>query len=569
MAKHIKSKSLFKPLFLAFSVSTAITSVAHTIIEVFKSQFRHQKLHELIEKLNLLTDVKASHVKDKVFDGQVYLLIENVTENHQYSSIAETLHIFISNKQVIESKNDSRFLVALPTFYFAPVSMTNQSVLVIMRNSDPQMVRQLIMKDEQHYDYNMNIITAEFHTTTQICRVDNPNKCDTYGVNQYPTSKYFGITKPRNETYYPIKYASPQSAEYVSLIIDPGKFHGSMPDKAINRITYKLTHKQFLQVKDFINNHIQVSVTAFTNHKPSIDDIHHLPYVHDYIKSFLVFLYMRWYGSEHAYSFIGFGGDNCNTITQKIFESSGYKGHYFDGVKFDELYLKDKGIAFNILFNQVANAKYMYPISFIKNIFNLYSHLSQPSEENILPLLNAVSNGNSNEAMELVNTADISLLCERDSKGYGIMHYIAAMDKADALKISFIELAIKKGAKVNEADYLDYKTPALICVENNDVPCLEALYKADPNVVSFVNHNQDNLLHIAMMNSAYEAAMYLYKLAPSLAYHDNLEHDLPVCTLVQKGLITLENFDDKVCKTADQLLCRYMEPVFGDSLALN
>ena len=48
------------------------------------------------------------------------------------------------------------------------------------------------------------------------------------------------------------------------------------------------------------------------------------------------------------YSFIGLGGDNCNTVTQRIYEASGLPGHYFDTMKFDELYLRDKGIVFNI-----------------------------------------------------------------------------------------------------------------------------------------------------------------------------------------------------------------------------
>ncbi len=73
-------------------------------------------------------------------------------------------------------------------------------------------------------------------------------------------------------------------------------------------------------------------------------------------------------------------------------------------------------------------------------------------------------------------------------------------------------------------------------------------------------------MHVAMLSQAYEAAKFLYEFDSTLAYQDNLEHNLPICTLVKKEVLSIKDFDDSICKTEDQVLSRYVEPVFGDTL---
>ena len=517
---------------------------------------------DLVVKLNSIVGVDASVIRDKIISDREYLMINGNITDVQLLAIQTITTSYQTNKLVVEVGNDSHFHLELPE--------SIGTVLVIMKNIASKAVRQILMQDFKDYEYLMQVITAEYHTTAQFCRTIAQENCESYGVNQYPGGSFIGLTKPRNETYYPIKYANLQSSQYVSRLVQPGQSYGVFYDKGINVITFRLTKEQFSQAKSYINGHIKAAGQVFNTHKESLHKLINDSSVFPNAMTVLIKLaYLYWHANDHVYSFIGLGGDNCNTVTQRIYEASGLPGHYFDTMKFDELYLRDKGIVFNIFYNQIANLKYLSPIDFFGNLLTIRYYYNFADPEILSPVLHALRAEDYHQAIKLLNTLSVGDLNNiTDVKGYGVLHYIAGINKDNAQKATLLDLALSQGALVTRADALQYKTSASICVEQDDIICLQALYHANASAITFVNHNQDNLIHIALLVNpkAYAAAKFLYEQEELLAYQDNLEHNLPICTLIKEGMVSVENFDDRICKSEDQVLCRYVEPVFGETL---
>jgi Ankyrin repeats (many copies) len=413
---------------------------------------------------------------------------------------------------------------------------------LIFQNTSYQDVINL-QKQPEKFTHTFSIKTAEYHTYIELKDLSNNNTISIGGAPKLKGSKlgYIGL---RNDSYYGIKYHVGHKS------IHPNHLNPHFNKGSIS-ITFPITTES-------ANKALDLAKTYNNDFK----------------------------SSEHWFDITGHTGNNCADIANKIMNEIGIEGKINDYYKTDELDLRDQGIMY-LVWSDLGTIKFAYymPYHFIDNLaytffgkgldqlleyYNISPHpipqlipaadmfkytnlINTSTLAGNTPLHIAIENNNLDFAMRLIASgADINV---ENSKGESILHLLAKLP-ARKVKHDFLKALSKISKHINDEDIVNHTTPLTNAVISDDPRTVEILLENGANA-SYVNANQDNLANIAIYHQKFKSLNLLHKQDSTLIYHDNLEHQIPICEIAKQiePNSIIENFDE-IWANYDQALCK-------------
>lgn len=464
----------------------------------------NDNINSIINQLNSITHIKASFDKDKNAENRSYLIIEKAKNTHvtseDFAKIKSLMQHNIINKQIADTGRYISFPIKL--FFLNNDDPHNPqlesiSSIVVLKGFELVEVRKEFFNDTSIVDYKLAVITSEFHTYIRI--TNSLGRSEFIGLNGHhgesPMGKMLSYAYLRDDSFYDKNYANCESKIKADALSDAGQY-GHFIDKGISVTEFAITLPMFQKFKVYINKQILSP--------------------------------LKWW-----YSFTGTLAENCSIWVQKCFNEIGFKGHFLDLIKMDELDHHDIGIIFNICKNIVHNindfTSYVVTLRscLLKTLDYYFKSITGPKGA----LFEALYDGRTKEALNLMVSHTAEELKElTTSAAEGVIHFIAKLPPSE-LKILLLETAIRKGLDLKATDYYNSKTALTICAQKNDVDCVNIIIKNDPTTSEYINHNNHKPVNIAASSSnGYDVLALL--ITPANAYYDaNGEFDFPVCIL--------------------------------------
>lgn len=157
---------------------------------------------------------------------------------------------------------------------------------------------------------------------------------------------------------------------------------------------------------------------------------------------------------------------------------------------------------------------------------------------NLIPKdLNNIANNSFEETetssekfLELLNNGEINIM-QKDSFGWGYLHYAAARNNSDIIKA-----LIKKGANIEEKS-IDMETPLLVAVIFENISAIKTLLKYDAN--KYIHDKDGNhLLYIAKIQNNKELNNVL-----------NLENEMKNINIFENSILSVDKMIEEVRKS--------------------
>ncbi len=154
---------------------------------------------------------------------------------------------------------------------------------------------------------------------------------------------------------------------------------------------------------------------------------------------------------------------------------------------------------------------------------------------NLIPKdLNNIANNSFEETetssekfLELLNNGEINIM-QKDSFGWGYLHYAAARNNSDIIKA-----LIKKGANIEEKS-IDMETPLLVAVIFENISAIKTLLKYDAN--KYIHDKDGNhLLYIAKIQNNKELNNVL-----------NLENEMKNINIFENSILSVDKMIEEV-----------------------
>lgn len=473
-------------------------------------------------------------------------------------------YYFLPSIEVVKSYNPELFsFLKNANYLYIPFQRSSDTVLqfnkktqLIFQNTSCTDAITYLKSNPEVFTHTLSIKTAEYHTYFELKDLSNNHTLSIGAAPKLKGSKLDYINL-RNDSYYDPKYHIGHN------LIHPNHLNPHF-NKGSIAITFPITTENATKVLDLV----RVYNNDFQN-------------------------------SDHRFDITGHIGHNCADIVNKIMNEIGIEGKISDYYKTDELDLRDQGIMY-LLWSDLGTIKFAYhmPYHFFDNLayascgkgidqlseywgsklgyYSIFNHPISPLipaayngdvskiEENInhknvanfageTPLHIALQNGNFDFADKLLTLkADINL---RDAKGQTPLN-LAAGQKPSVMKNKILKDLCKLSSNVNAADNINIKTPLANAVLSDDPEAVGILIECGANV-SYVNGNKDNIIDIAVFAGKFKTINLLHSKDANLIYHDNLEHQIPICEIAKQPdpNAIIDGFDE-LWSAYDQSNCK-------------
>ncbi len=476
-------------------------------------------------------------IHDKKLPFKKYIVFQSIAELLEY--IKETKVDF----QVLQRGSDT-------------VLRVDKYSQLVLKNHNYNSVIEKLLENHNEQTHKLTLATAEYHTYLEISDTNGKEKFTFGGAPKNKGSKLDYLTI-RNDSYYPKKYYAGNKP------IEPDSVNPHF-NKGSASITFPITAAQFSKV-------LEIAKSL----KEEFDK------------------------SDHRFDITGNVGNNCADIANKIINDIGIHGKIIDFYKVDELDMRDQGTMY-LVWSDLGTVQFMYylPYHFFDNIsfvvtgktideqleylaskigyYNFFPHTKSPliphayndnsseidkylsyidatNAEGDTILHIALKYNNVNFAKVVISKGiDINI---ENNRGETALH-IAAKMPASKDKYEVLEILSKSSRHINDVDSLNSATPLTNAVISDDSSAVEILLKNGANA-SYVNANMDNLANIVVNYGAYKVLNLINKYDPSLIYHDNLEHQIPICEVARQKdpSAILENFEE-MWSSFDKGLCK-------------
>jgi hypothetical protein len=511
---------------------------------------RLSKIHEVNEYLKQSTTVNCK-LEDDARSFQRYLIINEPNINAIPSNFFDKIANFIPNTPLFAQVGNDAVLKLL------------DNNLIIFKNLSATELQDRFFHhyDESELSYEITITTAEYHSFITLRNTKNPNGIKNFGGAVFQKGNFVGDLYVRSDNYYHAKYFREPT------YLKPGEINPVF-DKGSISITFPITEAQAMLAIEKVKN--------------------------DSVNFMLIKPYFNLFGLQ--------AGINCAEYANSVLNHIGIPGFFGDYYRGDQLDMHDKGIIYlfwkshgtltTILHsNDMVRDLISYSIygeSFGETInhflkgkflgFALYKNTSlhldamddcinastvNPKDLNAVndfgntPLIEALILGKTNAALKLLDLgADFTI---SNSKGFSALHYAASLEKS-AQKQEILTKMLANTSNVDALDHFNSYTPLAFAVKSNDIDAVKLFIEHGANI-NFINNSQDSLIDIAVSHSSYDVIEPIYSLHPELLIRDNLESQIPLCTLKELPNFNqiLPNFDDKLlenltCKNQAELL---------------
>jgi len=501
-----------------------------------------------------------SSAKDAGFPAHKFLLqeIQDLKLTSKKYFVCDNLSSNIELRNYL-SKNTTKFQIAQRSL--DTVILLEDKTQIIFPNTDYKALNSFIADKPAIFTHELSVKTAEFHTTLELKKIST-GEILAFGVAPKTSGSMYDELKIRNESYYSHKYFSGNK-------VIPANTKNPHFNKGSISVAFPLVETEAEEVKKYV--------------QATLEELNSIP---------------------RAYDILGIRGINCADFANDVINHISIPGKIIDYYKIDELDYRDQGILY-LLWSDIGTFRYLkempydiidilsniifkksfshtlenalsklgiykifehphsplIPAAYKNDVSQIYKNLELLDKTNHSgdsPLHIALEYGNLEFALACIEEgSDINA---QNDRGLTPLHYAASLP-ASKNKYKILTKIAEKVIDINDQDSVDHSIPLTKAVIANDVEAVSTLlnYGANP---SYINSNKDSLANIALNNKAYDVINLLAQKDTDILFHDNLEHQIPICEIatisepnsVLSNFETLWNeFDQSLCKPLNQV----------------
>ncbi len=447
-----------------------------------------------------------------------------INEKTEAAGLSNVTYLdFSSNKYTpaIEDPN-------APKLNIVTVKLDNNH-LIIINNADLETVRKEFLGDKTEYTHSVIFKNAEYHGYPHFKNLKTGVE-SLPGTSVKPFGKWFGENIVRNERAYEDKYY--RGNVFIKAGINPKE------NKASFGVEVLITKEQLEIAKKVFSKYSE----DFAKSAPKAQYLNASDA--SKLSKGLYFFKQTYHDGENFYCFYN---NTCHDSIARLFREMGFKGHFLNFVRADNLDMNDQGtfydaisahgtytICSRIPFAEIVNKhvplfKQSYDLGYLDSSTLSYSLLLEQANQQDKDGNNAL-----HQALIMNDIKKATLLIDKlgvdvnvpNKRGEIALHLVAKMKPSDE-KLVLLKKVVDATSDINAPDLFGDNIPLSFAVWADDPAAIKFMVEHGANL-HFVNDTHEKLSNIAAEHSAKNAAKALQELDPEIMYHDNLNRQVPI-----------------------------------------